>query len=118
MLNVLFLFFLNVTYSCVVFTITIFLSFPLPSVPCRSIMLLAQILLFLGLCIPSSLALNATVCDCTKPLHMGILQFSDEDCRPEEDHSFSLTVKYSLYTTTNYVPDGRSKNTYQSTFSD
>ncbi|EFX78021.1 hypothetical protein DAPPUDRAFT_105644 [Daphnia pulex] len=47
---------------------------------------------------PSSLALNATVCDCTKPLHMGILQFSDEDCRPEEDHSSSLTVKYSVYT--------------------
>jgi hypothetical protein len=47
---------------------------------------------------PSPLALNATVCDCTKPLHMGILQFSDEDCRPEEDHSSSLTVKYSVYT--------------------
>ncbi|EFX66266.1 hypothetical protein DAPPUDRAFT_116561 [Daphnia pulex] len=81
-------------------------------------MLLAQILLFLGLCMPSSLALNATVCDFSKPLQMGILQFSPEDSRPDEDHSSSLTLTNTPYTPKdaprqnsldNYVPDGRSK---------
>ena len=47
---------------------------------------------------PTTVAIEATVCDCTTPAHMGILQFSDENCRPEEDLASALPMTYAVYT--------------------
>jgi hypothetical protein len=46
---------------------------------------------------PATVSIEATVCDCTTPAHMGILQFSDENCRPEEDLASDLPVTYVAY---------------------
>jgi hypothetical protein len=47
---------------------------------------------------PATVSIEATVCDCTTPAHMGILQFSDENCRPEEDLSSAFPLTYVVYT--------------------
>lgn len=54
-------------------------------------------LLLLSLCWIRPQAFETTVCDCSEPLRMGILQFSDANCRPKEIDKNSVQVKYGVY---------------------
>ena len=73
------------------------LFFHLPT-PYHSAMLWVCVVFTLGFFTPATVAIEATVCDCTTPAHMGILQFSDENFRPEEDLVSALPVTYVVNT--------------------
>lgn len=54
-------------------------------------------LLLLSLCWLRPQAFETTICDCSEPLRMGILQFSDTNCRPKENDKNNVLVKYGVY---------------------
>ena len=57
-----------------------------------------QAMLFFSLYVTSPVAFQVTVCDCSEPLQTGIIQFSDEDCHPEQKQADVHPVEYSVYT--------------------
>ncbi|XP_032798015.2 uncharacterized protein LOC116934643 [Daphnia magna] len=42
-------------------------------------------------------AFETTVCDCSEPKNMGIIQFSDSNCKPETNNTDTVQVKYTVY---------------------
>ncbi|KZR98951.1 Uncharacterized protein APZ42_005395, partial [Daphnia magna] len=54
-------------------------------------------LLLLSLCWIHPQAFETTVCDCSEPLRMGIIKFSDAYCRPTENDKNNVQVKYGVY---------------------
>ncbi|KAK4017830.1 hypothetical protein OUZ56_033676 [Daphnia magna] len=42
-------------------------------------------------------AFETTVCDCSEPKNMGIIQFSDSNCKPETNTTDTMQVKYTVY---------------------
>ncbi|KZS08466.1 Uncharacterized protein APZ42_027526 [Daphnia magna] len=42
-------------------------------------------------------AFKTTVCDCSKPLNMEIIKFSDSSCKPETNTTNAVQVKYVVY---------------------
>ncbi|KZS07329.1 Uncharacterized protein APZ42_028972 [Daphnia magna] len=42
-------------------------------------------------------AFETAVCDCSEPKNMGIIQFSDSNCKPETNNTDTVQVKYTIY---------------------
>ncbi|KAK4017791.1 hypothetical protein OUZ56_033597 [Daphnia magna] len=42
-------------------------------------------------------AFETTVCDCSEPLNMGIIQFPDADCKPKMNSTSAVPVRYVVY---------------------
>ncbi|KZS10357.1 Uncharacterized protein APZ42_025193 [Daphnia magna] len=42
-------------------------------------------------------AFETTVCDCSEPKNMRIIQFSDSNCKPETNNTDTVQVKYTVY---------------------
>lgn len=55
------------------------------------------LLLLLGLYGMTPHAFETTVCNCTEPTKIGIIQFSDANCHPEEKDDYTVNVAYSIY---------------------
>jgi hypothetical protein len=61
-------------------------------------MFVLQVMLLLVLYVGGLVAFKVTVCDCSEPLQTGILQFSDDNCVPDQKKADLQPVRYSVYT--------------------